>query len=202
MTTMGDNRLGVFDQIFVCVPGIIHTGHDIDIGNCLDEERIAWKRKNDGMILQRFCRIIHRYFAWLRRYLQPFFVLNISPKWKRWSTKEKFKIDRQTWLVESFNRLEFSTRFPATTNRIILLRIDWIFFDWICSGLVKELTRFSNWLNIIDVSDRRKPDTNKIYLYKTKKWSMNSISKSCTCLLQSKIISSEWKVLWSNNLWQ
>lgn len=31
----------VSNEIFLIIPGIIHTGHDIDIGHCLDEERIV-----------------------------------------------------------------------------------------------------------------------------------------------------------------
>jgi len=76
-------------------------------------------------------------------------------------SSEKKKL---TWFVESFNRFELSIKFPATTNRMILLKIDCICLDGRIVGCVNELTRYSSWLNIIEVSDKRKPEANKIYL--------------------------------------
>lgn len=55
-------------------------------------------------------------------------------------------------------------RFPATTNRMILLRIVLTGFDSIFVACANEFVRDSSWLNMVEVSDRRKPEANKTYL--------------------------------------
>ena len=55
-------------------------------------------------------------------------------------------------------------RLPATTNRTTLLKMLRTAFAWVVVFWVNALTRCSNWLNITDVSERRKPEANRTYL--------------------------------------
>lgn len=105
-----------------------------------------------------------KYFAW--KSIKDIFQWN--------SIRSKFGAIF-TWLVVSFKRFELSIKFPATTTRIVLENISRNFSEEISVGAVRDLTKFSRLLKIVDVSQRRKPEQSKTYLNSNESFSIREI---------------------------